>query len=435
MSASIIQLVPRANPAIPETMVTVSITRAGDYLKSKCPQSRETAGIEHLIETVIGGFRIHAIERHALTGPESFRVFSDVLKGDALLKWQTLMAGHYAVLARRTPAGFIRAQKALIVKMEGSQVGNHLLSYLSKDGECMKPYKMKPIAFRQRFEQLRQLLTWFDTWEVAMPDNNQWKSIYVKKFYHKHAMEFNKLKDSIHDIRLATVTIQTITEFMQNLWDMENPTQVGRTEAEEVEAGTTRATNVPRSGGNRGGKKRNGNQRRSHSNDSHDSADPDGNHSNKRTRRGKRGGQKNNNSNKSSRQGGGGRDPIKPDDLCPIHNQSFHKWSQCHDNPANRRNNQGRGNGGRGNGQGQGQGGNRNNNQGRGNQGGNQGQAQGRGHGNNYHNDEQPPQQGTAARAVEQHHIVDIADESGGQASIVEEPQEGWERYAARQYH
>ena len=138
MSASVIQLTPYANPAIPETMVTVSIARDGDILKSKCPQSRPTAGIEHLIHTAIGGFRIHAIERHTLNGPESFRSFSDVLKGDALLKWQQLMAGHYAIAARRTPAGFIRAQKALIVKMEEAQLGNILLRLMTKEGDEMK---------------------------------------------------------------------------------------------------------------------------------------------------------------------------------------------------------------------------------------------------------------------------------------------------------
>ena len=92
------------------------------------------------------------------------------------------MAGHYANVVRRTPADFIRVQKTLIVKMEGAQLGNNLLRLMTKEGEFTKPYKWKPITFKQRFEELLQLLEWFDTWEVPMPDAIQWKRVYIKNF-------------------------------------------------------------------------------------------------------------------------------------------------------------------------------------------------------------------------------------------------------------
>ena len=98
----------------------------------------------------------------------------------------------------------------------------------------MKPYKWSPITFKKRFKQLRALLPWFDTYAVPTPDDTQWKNIFVKKFYHKHVSKFNEFKATTHDTRQATVTIQTITEYMQNLWETENPTSVGRTEAEEI---------------------------------------------------------------------------------------------------------------------------------------------------------------------------------------------------------
>ena len=98
------------------------------------------------------GFRTHTVERLGLNGPESFRLFSVVLNGEALLQWQRLLATLYAQANRRTPQGFIRAQEALLVAIEGNQVGNNLLSYLSKAGECMKPYKWSPITFKKRFK-------------------------------------------------------------------------------------------------------------------------------------------------------------------------------------------------------------------------------------------------------------------------------------------
>ena len=109
MVASRISLVPQADPTVPDIMVTVSIVRGAETIKTKCAQSRDAAGIEHLIEVVFLGFRTHAVERLGLNGPESFRLFSDVLNGEALLQWQRLLATLYVQANRRTPQGFIRA--------------------------------------------------------------------------------------------------------------------------------------------------------------------------------------------------------------------------------------------------------------------------------------------------------------------------------------
>ena len=116
--------------AEPQGFVTVSITRGGGLFTTECPQSRDSAGIEHLTDVVIGGFRTEAIERLRLNGLTSFRLFPEVLTGAARLHWQRIVEANGN---STTPQAFILAQNALVSLAGGGQQPDSVHAVLDVD--------------------------------------------------------------------------------------------------------------------------------------------------------------------------------------------------------------------------------------------------------------------------------------------------------------
>ena len=188
---------------------------AGTSRKEKCPQDNGTKEFEHLIAVTFPGFEKVAT-RLQFTGAERFQNFEDVLAGNVVAQWRQVMRTWPA--NQRTLARFPRALQALLVGLQGPDVGDKLVSYMTAEGSCMKRKIWNPMDFKSRYtEMMMYATTYFNCWKVTLPNENQWKEHYLNRYYRPWVDQYNVLESSVHDRQRADVNILTITTFMQNL--------------------------------------------------------------------------------------------------------------------------------------------------------------------------------------------------------------------------